>query len=194
VGREAENCLIIGRTGAGKTRFATTLSRNFYNRGVGVLVCDPKSNAGWRADRLYVDAAAFLPVARRQTGCRFFVDECGQTIGRHNPDFHPLATDVRESVNATHFLMQDVTQVDPIIRDNCVELVLFRAAQRNGEHLQSQFPYDQLLDCNALAVDKTGSEFLYAYKCEPLRLCRLDFRTGRTQTLKIFPPPPRKFI
>lgn len=189
--------LIIGATGTGKTVLATQLVRRSIAKGIPSLILDPKWEAGrWpsgppaKAPMVWgtSDADKFLAVAQSNRRCLRIIDECDQTIGRHDPKFNVLATDSREAVNVSVFMMQHYADVHPRVRGQCRELFLFYCLQENGDYMRRQFPHPQLSDCIALPVEEeVYSEFFWVRGVRPLERWRLDFATGKLTHLQTYP-------
>lgn len=133
--------LIVGRTASGKTCFAKTVIHHMRQKGIKSLVLDPLRDGDWNADYQTHNGAEFLKTAFAPDTmrCLLVVDESGQAVGRHNPQLERIATQSRHKGHQAIFCVQQVTQLSPVIRDNCETLILFASNMRACETLADQY-------------------------------------------------------
>ena len=140
--------------------------------GRRTIVLDPFYD-DWDCDYKTVDSEEFLKVAKANTSCALFVDESGSTIGRgaDAARMHWLATQARHWGHRTYFIMQRITQVEPLIRSQCSEYFVFRCSASDAKIL----------------IEETG-EAIFSQAPQLPRFCFIHnkpFETGKIQKLSI---------
>ena len=117
-----------------------------------MLVCDPVQDPGWNADFVTRDQAAFLREYWAARECAVFFDEGSRSVGKYNIDTEDTATLGRHRGHINHYIVQRVTQIPPIIRDQCTEIFLFRSSRKDGEMLADEWAIDELATCAELPL------------------------------------------
>lgn len=166
---------IIGMTTSGKTTLGIAMAHAYRKIGTPVLVCDPKRNPGWKADRLLTDIGKFIDLAKRSTRCALFVEEAGD-FGKH-PDFEWLFTQARNWGHVSHYLSQFHRQVPPIVRGNIERLFLFKAGHRCVEEFADEFAQPEI---RGLVAKLQRYQFVQVERYGPPVVRSLDLtRNGR---------------
>lgn len=142
--------LIAGMTSSGKTTLAKNLARSYRKRGIGVIVLDPMGDK-WDADFQTDNPERFLKTAQQSRGCKLFIDESGEMIGRYNEHYFWLATRARHSGHQSHFITQRVVQLNKTCRDQCTHLFMFRVSTLDAKSLSIDWSCDELLQTSSLA-------------------------------------------
>ena len=137
---------------SGKTTLAKRRAFFFRRAGVPVLVCDPTSDPGWPADFVTRDQAKFLRAYWASTSCAAFFDEGSRSVGKYNLETEDTATLGRHRGHINHYIVQRVTQIPPIVRDQCTEIFLFRSSRKDGEMLADEWAIDELALCAELPM------------------------------------------
>lgn len=141
--------LICGMTESGKTTYATGLSQGYRKQGIKSIVLDPLKDKRWGADFLTDDIDLFLKVAQNDLtyGCAVFIDESGEAMDKFNRDSsHWLATRGRHKGHNCHFICQKITQVAPIVRDQCTYLVMFQIGPTSRKQLAEEWNRPEIAD------------------------------------------------
>lgn len=136
--------LIIGMSGSGKSTLAKMFSKHLKERGHKVAVLDPLGDPDYSCDFHTKNPDEFLAFAKANRDHYLFVDEGGETIGRYNTPMQWLATNARHLGHLTFFITQGVTQLAPIIRDQCGRVFMFTCDARNAEILATSFAEEKL--------------------------------------------------
>lgn len=128
--------LINGITSSGKTYLAKQLCAGFKRKGRKTIVYDIFLD-DWQCDFVTNDADKFLWTAKHNYNAALFIDESGASIGRgvDARPFHWCATMSRHWGHKSFFLMQRITQIEPIIRSQCSEFYCFRGSQNDADLL-----------------------------------------------------------
>lgn len=164
--------LIAGASFSGKSFLAKKICETIRKSGRRTIVLDPFYD-NWDCDYKTVDSEEFLKVAKANTSCALFVDESGSTIGRgaDAARMHWLATQARHWGHRTYFIMQRITQVEPLIRSQCSEYFVFRCSASDAKIL----------------IEETG-EAIFSQAPQLPRFCFIHnkpFETGKIQKLSI---------
>ena len=136
--------LVVGMTESGKSTLLKIITSGLKKKGVKVAVLDPLRDPEWEADYQTDNPAEFLEFAKANKQYVLVVDESGEAIGRYNAAMHWLATTARHFGHSTYFLMQGVTQIDPIIRTNCNQCFLFASHSTIIESLAKSYDCDEI--------------------------------------------------
>lgn len=131
--------LIAGASFSGKSFLAKQLCKTIRRTGRRTIVLDPFFDE-WECDFKTTNSDEFLRVAKNNTSCALFVDESGSTIGRgaDAARMHWLATQARHWGHRTYFIMQRITQVEPLIRSQCGEFFVFRCSMSDAKILTEE--------------------------------------------------------
>ena len=131
--------LISGQSFSGKSFLAKNLCKTIRKSGRRTIVLDPFFD-DWDCDFKTVSSDEFISVAKANTSCALFVDESGSTIGRGADArrLHWLATQARHWGHRTYFIMQRITQVEPLIRSQCSEFYVFRSSMSDAKILSDE--------------------------------------------------------
>ena len=164
--------LIAGASFSGKSFLAKKICETIRKSGRRTIVLDPFYD-DWDCDYKTVDSEEFLKVAKANTSCALFVDESGSTIGRgaDAARMHWLATQARHWGHRTYFIMQRITQVEPLIRSQCSKYFVFRCSASDAKIL----------------IEETG-EAIFSQAPQLPRFCFIHnkpFETGKIQKLSI---------
>lgn len=142
--------LICGISESGKTHLARHLAGLYRHYGIKVLVLDPLRDPRWPCDILTTDPEKFLKIAKASKRLALFIDESGQTIGRHNQAMEWITTMSRHNGHNAHVICQRLTQVSPTVRDQCQHLFCFRVSQRDAEMLADEWSHKELIQASCL--------------------------------------------
>lgn len=128
--------LISGISNSGKTYLAKTLCKRFKAQKRLTIVYDIFLD-NWQCDFLTNDAEKFLWTAKHNQNAALFIDESGAAIGRgaDAQKMHWCATMSRHWGHRCFFIMQRITQIEPIIRSQCSEFFCFRGSQNDADLL-----------------------------------------------------------
>lgn len=143
---------IAGMTLSGKTTLAKRRAFFFRQQGIKVLVCDPVSDPEWPADFITRDQEKFLNAYWASERCAAFFDEGSRSVGKYNLATEDTATLGRHRGHINHYIVQRVTQIPPIVRDQCTEIFLFRSSRKDGEMLADEWAIDELARCAELPL------------------------------------------
>jgi len=142
--------LIIGITGSGKTTLAKQQCAKAKLEGVKTIVLDPMMDKGWECDFITDSKEEFLQVVKQSTGCKLFVDESGQTVGKYNLEMEWLATQARHWGHKTTFITQRAQQISPTVRDQCSILYVFLVSKKDSDTFAEEFVQDELKNASSL--------------------------------------------
>lgn len=137
--------LISGQSFSGKSYLAKSLCSKL-RKTRNCIVLDPFLD-NWDADYLTQDADDFLRVAKRNRNCCLFVDESGSSIGRgaDAARMHWIATQARHWGHRSFFILQRLTQIEPLIRSQCSEFYAFRGSANDAKILAYETGDDAFL-------------------------------------------------
>lgn len=166
--------LVVGMTESGKTSLAKLYCDGFKKSGIKTMVLDPVHDTGWNADFQTHDPEMFLKVVKSERNCMIFVDESGSAIGRYNSEMEWLATTSRHLGHSCWFIMQDATQVAPIIRGNCTKAFVFACDPKLIERVASEWNEQTLRNCERLPKFC----FYVASRFDQLQIGEIDLTTG----------------
>ena len=144
------HALIAGKTMSGKTTLVKRLAAAIMAQGSPVIVLDPLSDPEWGSQFVTADPAQFLRWYWEARCAVAFIDESGQAVGRYNLPMTETATRGRHWGHVNFYIMQEVTQIAPIIRAQCSTLYLFTASSREGLRMAEEFNAPELEQCTAL--------------------------------------------
>lgn len=137
--------LLLGMTESGKTSLAKQLIQEFRARGVHCISLDPLSDPSFGADFTTNNPEEFAQVWKTSRGCACFIDEAG-TVGKFSEHIKEAATKGRHWGHSFFFLSQRATQIEPLVRDQCGALFLFRSGMQSRKTLAEEFNAPQLLE------------------------------------------------
>lgn len=137
-------------TATGKTTLAFQVARKYKQKGVPVMVLDPDLRKEWQADFITDDPEYFLKTVKLNKGCALFVDESGSMIGRYSGAMAWLATNSRKWGHKAHFIAQRAKQIDPIVRNQCTNVFVFKQSVDDSKILASEFVCDDLKNAHTL--------------------------------------------
>lgn len=161
--------LIAGMTLSGKTTLAKRLAAAYRAAGINVFVLDPILDPQWNADFITDDQEHFLDVFWANRSAMAFLDEGGESVGRYDLAMQKTATRGRHRGHVCHYIVQDATQIAPIIRAQCTRLFLFCSPYESGVRLSRDWNRPELLECSNLSV----GEYFEAVKMGAIRKCHL---------------------
>lgn len=143
--------LIIGMSESGKTTLAKQLCQKYRRQGIKTIVLDPLWD-NWQADFQTDDPAEFMAVVSNPETkrCAIFIDEAGESVGQYNKEMFWLATRARHYGHNSHFIVQRVSQISPIVRDQCRFLFMFSTNIKVCKTLADDFNEERLLEGNML--------------------------------------------
>ena len=142
--------LIVGTSGSGKTFFARLLAERALANRRPVLVYDVIDSPWPDGCQVFDDEHEFSQAAHRSRGAMLIVDEAGEVIGRSNYELFWLATRARHLGATSVFITHRPSQLAPVIRDNCQELILFASPASTGKLLSEEFNSPALENCTNL--------------------------------------------
>ncbi len=142
--------LITGMTMSGKTTLAKALASQIVAQGSPVIVLDPLSDPGWNTQFCTSDPQQFLKWYWQSRCAVAFIDESGQAVGRYNLPMTETATRGRHWGHVNFYIMQEATQIAPIIRSQCSTIYLFTSSAREGLRMSEEFNAPELMQCTAL--------------------------------------------
>ena len=127
--------LISGQSFSGKSFLAKYLCSRF-RKNRNCIVLDPFLD-DWDCDFKTNNSEEFLSIAKRNRNCCLFIDESGSTIGRGSDAvrLHWLATQSRHWGHRSFFILQRITQIEPLIRSQCSEFYAFRGSANDAKIL-----------------------------------------------------------
>jgi len=137
--------LLLGMTESGKTSLAKQLIKQFQRKGVHCISLDPLGDPAFGADFVTDNPAEFAWVWKTSRSCACFIDEAG-TVGKFSEHIKEAATKGRHWGHSFFFLSQRATQIEPLVRDQCGALFLFRSGMQSRKMLAEEFNAPQLLD------------------------------------------------
>lgn len=170
--------LIAGMTGSGKTTLGKSLCRQFRARRMLTLVLDPMHDDGWNADGKTANINQFFAAAQSRKGCMLFIDEAGG-FGKYDEQITWLMTRGRHLGHCIFLMTQDLTQVSPLIREQCSKIYLFASSDRAHKIIADAFRKPELLQMRALG----RGEFLEVSRFSEISKYSIDFRTGAVYRL-----------
>lgn len=135
-------------TSSGKTTLAKNLARKYRAKGIGVIVLDPMLDH-WDCDFLTDNPDRFLKTCEKSRGCKIFIDESGEMVGRYNEQMFWLATRARHNGHQSYFITQRVVQLNKTCRDQCTHLFCFRVSYLDAKSLS--------IDWSNRALESTAS-------------------------------------
>jgi DNA helicase HerA-like ATPase len=136
--------LILGMTESGKTALAKKLIKEFKAKGIHCISLDPLSDPDWGADFITNDPIEFENVWKASRACICVIDEAG-TVGKFSDSIREAATKGRHWGHSFLFLSQRGTQIEPLVRDQCSALFLFRSGMQSRKVLAEEFNAPELL-------------------------------------------------
>ena len=137
--------LILGMTESGKTSLAKQIIQAAKKRGINTIVLDPLCDPSFDADFQTSDPLEFMYVWKNSRSCFCFIDESG-TVGKFSDTIRECATKGRHWGHSFFFLAQKATQVEPLVRDMCSQLFLFRSGSQSRKILAEEYDAPQLID------------------------------------------------
>lgn len=142
--------LIIGMTECGKTTLAKLICKQLKKQGKKTAVLDPLYDEGWNADFQTQSPEEFLEWAKSNRSTYLFVDEGSISIGRYNAPMQWLATMARHWGHSCYFICQGLTQLPPMVRNNCRIIYLFTASDGVNKVAAEEFNKRELRSAESL--------------------------------------------
>lgn len=173
--------LICGMTESGKTFLSKMICRALKKKGQICAVLDPLQDAGWDCDFQTQKSDDFLAWAQANQKAFLFVDEGSIAVGRYNVPMEWLATMSRHWGHASYFICQGLTQLPPMVRNNCGKLYLFTSADSVNKLAAEEFNEKALK--NADRLDK--GHFYEISRFGKIRKGTLDFRKSSVHYDKV---------
>ncbi len=167
--------LICGLTESGKTYFAKSVALEFARKKQAGIVLDPHFSAWPNGFICFANASWFLTEVKQQRSKVIFADEAGDKIGR-NSAFDWLGTNARHRGHKVYFLSQFPTQLKPVVRGNCSELVCFKLGEDAAKVLRNDFPHKKLVESIA---ELKQYEFVRINRFGDLRICKINVVDGQ---------------
>lgn len=142
--------LILGMTESGKTTLAKKMAAQFKANNIGVLVFDPLHDPNWPCDFKTDNQDAFLKVFWQSKSCVAFIDEAGESVGQHDKLMHATATRGRHWGHRCFYIAQRITQIAPIVRDQCSYLFLFNSSLSDAKIHANEWNHRELEQAHTL--------------------------------------------
>ncbi|OEU74974.1 MAG: hypothetical protein BA864_13875 [Desulfuromonadales bacterium C00003093] len=136
---------ILGMTESGKTSLAKQMITALKSRNIKTIVLDPICDPAFCADFQTADPVEFERIWKSSRGCWCFIDESG-TVGKFSDTIREAATKGRHWGHSFFFLAQKATQVEPLVRDQCSGLFLFRSGLQSRKILAEEFDCADILE------------------------------------------------
>ena len=136
---------ILGMTESGKTAFAKQLIARLRAAGRVCIVLDPLGDPSFNADFQTSDPVEFERTWKLSRGCHCFIDESG-AVGKFSEALRTAATRGRHWAHSFYFLAQKAVQIEPLVRDQCGGLFLFRPGLQSRKTLAEEFDLPELLE------------------------------------------------
>ena len=143
--KEIMHCLLLGMTESGKTSLAKQLIIAFQAKGIHCISLDPLGDPSFGADFVTADPGEFARIWKSSRSCACFIDEAG-TVGKFSGHIREAATKGRHWGHHFYFMSQKATQIEPLVRDQCGGLFLFRSGMQSRKTLAEEFDAPQLLE------------------------------------------------
>jgi len=137
--------LLLGMTESGKTSLAKQLIAEFQKKEIKCITLDPLGDPSFGADFITCNPEEFSRIWKNSRGCAVFIDEAG-TVGKFSEHIREAATKGRHWGHQFFFLSQKATQIEPLVRDQCSNLFLFRSGLQSRKTLAEEFDAPQLLE------------------------------------------------
>lgn len=166
--------LIAGMTGSGKTCLGKSFCREFRRRRIVTAVLDPMHDDRWQCDFKSADIDKFFAFVRTKKGLMIFIDEAGG-FGKYAEGIQWIMTKGRHLGHCVFIVTQDLTQVSPLVREQCELIYLFAASSRAVRLVSESFNKPEILAAAPLGK----GEFYTVRRFGPLEKRRIDFVTGR---------------
>lgn len=169
VNDELDHWLIVGQTRSGKSTLAKSMASQYRKNGIGVVVMDPmarveqnrETKPEWGADWITNDPFEFLDFVQDPSQCRqcaLFCDESGDKIPKHDTRFNWLTTSARHHGHVSHLISWRGVNLNPTLRENCMNLVLFNISHEYAHQMAKEFNCPQMDD----ACHLPKGHYLYA--------------------------------
>ncbi len=148
-----DHALVLGITKSGKSTLLQWLAKLHHARGDGVIILDPRRDAGWPHDAQLVrfarDAEHVLDLAKRSQRCALFIDESARMLGRDSR-FDWLTTESRHNGHVAYLSALRATMVLPSLRAQCARAFVFRQSLSDARELADQFAEPRMVEAAAL--------------------------------------------
>lgn len=141
--------LIVGMTESGKTTYAVGLCDAYRKQGIKTVVLDPLLDKRWNADFITDNTQIFLEVisSPETWGCAVFIDESSESMDKYDRDHSQwIATRGRHKGHNAHFICQKITQIAPVVRDQCTYLVMFQCGPNSRKQLSEEWNKPEIAD------------------------------------------------
>jgi DNA helicase HerA-like ATPase len=137
--------LVLGMTESGKSELVKRIIKEARSRGIKTIVLDPMHDPGFNADFQTDNPVEFENIWKISRSCFCFVDETG-AVGKFSESIREAATRGRHRGHSFFFLAQKATQIEPLVRDQCGGLFLFRSGLQSRKILAEEFDLPELLE------------------------------------------------
>jgi hypothetical protein len=132
-------------TESGKTTLAKRIIQQVKGQGIKTIVLDPNRDPAFNADYQTKNPIEFERVWKASRKCFCFIDESGN-VGKYATSIKEAATRGRHWGHSFFFLAQKATQVEPLVRDQCSGLFLFRSGMQSRKILADEYDCPELLE------------------------------------------------
>jgi len=127
----------------------------------------------WFCDFKTHDIDAFFRFCWTRKGCMLFIDEAGG-FGKYSEPLTKLMTKGRHLGHCIFLMTQDLTQVSPLIREQCSKIYLFASSDRAFKIIADAFRKPDLLTRPALG----RGEFYEVSRFSEISKFSIDFKSG----------------
>jgi len=129
----AQNIFVDGETDSGKTFLINRMCVNFAKQGYKILAHNPNGGnivAHWQTK----DRDAFLAACKASRRFIAVVHDAGSSIGRNDPEFDWLATEIRGNEGVLIAATQEFTMCKPIFRTNAQRVIIFNLSPKRAKY------------------------------------------------------------
>jgi len=142
--------LILGMTESGKTTLGKILIKIHKAQGGKSIVLDPLGDPEFSADFQTSDPGEFLKVFFNSRSCYVFIDESGDAIGHYNIEMSKTATKGRHYGHSCFYITQKITQIPPIVREQCGQVYMFASGVASCKLISEEFNSREFLNGSEL--------------------------------------------
>lgn len=166
--------LVVGCTMSGKSTYAKWVCAGLKKKGIRTLVCNPYFDPEWDCETQFHNAHDLLQVARAEKSCAIFLEEAGDTLKRELC-FNWFTCRARHWGHKVWVITQRLQDLNPALRNNCTEAVVFASRQDDCDTLASEYREPLLRD-----VEKfPKGQFYSVGQFADTLIGQLDFRHRR---------------
>lgn len=174
---------VLGVTLSGKTTFLSALSKGIIGKGRKVAVLDPAIDSRWGADFITDDKEQFWTYIRRVRSHTLIIDEGGSELDRTDKRWDWLTTTGRHLGHNVMVISHRRKQLSPTLRMNLTNAAVFSCDPDDSPDLASHYSEPAL----ATAHNLRPGEFYIVSRFSDTLFKRIDFKSGKVETLKIIP-------